>query len=159
MGVAVAFSAACFHGRALEVRPGTGRAALRSLGYKPELVQITPMETFNIIWVKLPILCAIFLASPWILYQVWAFISPGPVPARAATGPLRSYLFRGTFHRRWHVRLLRGISLRPDVPAWASGRGKGVDPMVSITEYFDLFVNVNSGRRPGLRNADPDLSS
>jgi len=25
----------------------------------------------------LPILCAIFLSSPWILYQVWAFISPG----------------------------------------------------------------------------------
>ena len=35
------------------------------------------MEAFNIIWFKLPVLCAIFLAAPWILYQVWAFISPG----------------------------------------------------------------------------------
>ena len=26
---------------------------------------------------KLPILCSIFIASPWILYQVWAFIAPG----------------------------------------------------------------------------------
>ena len=27
--------------------------------------------------VKLPILVSIFLAAPWIVYQVWAFISPG----------------------------------------------------------------------------------
>ena len=35
------------------------------------------MDTFQIIWMKLPILCAVFLSSPWILYQVWAFIAPG----------------------------------------------------------------------------------
>ena len=53
-------------------------AALKTLGYKEQnLVQIEPMEAFNIIWFKLPVLCAIFLAAPWILYQVWAFISPG----------------------------------------------------------------------------------
>src|SRR6185369_16908753 len=57
--------------------------ALRSLGYKgmnggdPTLTQIEPMEVFNIVWVKLPILTSIFLASPWILYQVWGFIAPG----------------------------------------------------------------------------------
>src|SRR5271166_1743710 len=43
----------------------------------PRLAMITPMEGFSIIWVKLPVLCSIFLASPWIVYQVWAFISPG----------------------------------------------------------------------------------
>ena len=41
------------------------------------LAQIAPMEVFNIVWVKLPILAAVFLASPWVLYQVWGFISPG----------------------------------------------------------------------------------
>ncbi len=52
--------------------------ALTNLGiHPPTLKAITPMEQFNVIWVKLPILCAIFLASPWIVYQVWAFISPG----------------------------------------------------------------------------------
>ena len=35
------------------------------------------MESFTIIWFKLPLLCSIFIASPWVLYQVWAFISPG----------------------------------------------------------------------------------
>src|ERR1035441_5512669 len=43
----------------------------------PRLVQITPMESFSIIWVQLPLLCSVFIASPWIVYQVWAFISPG----------------------------------------------------------------------------------
>ena len=50
--------------------------ALKTLGYRQTLVQIAPMESFNIIWMKLPIYCALFVASPWILYQVWAFISP-----------------------------------------------------------------------------------
>ena len=35
------------------------------------------MEQFSIIWVKLPLLVSLFSASPWVLYQVWAFISPG----------------------------------------------------------------------------------
>src|SRR4029077_8918707 len=45
--------------------------------HDPKLTLITPMEAFNIVWVKMPILAAIFIASPWILYQVWAFIAPG----------------------------------------------------------------------------------
>src|SRR5260370_2300904 len=51
--------------------------ALKALNFEPYLVQITPMEGFNVIWMKLPILCAIFLSSPWIFYQIWGFISPG----------------------------------------------------------------------------------
>ena len=30
-----------------------------------------------IMWFKLPLLVSVFLASPWILYQTWAFIAPG----------------------------------------------------------------------------------
>src|SRR3984885_1397856 len=43
----------------------------------PRLAQLTPMEGFSVIWVELPLLASVFLASPWIVYQVWAFISPG----------------------------------------------------------------------------------
>src|SRR5947209_8225028 len=53
------------------------KVALLSLGYGEDLVQITPMEAFNVIWFKMPLMCAVFVASPWILYQVWGFISPG----------------------------------------------------------------------------------
>src|SRR4051794_2369408 len=51
-------------------------AALTQLGLHPTLVFTTPMEAFSTIWVKLPLLTALFLASPWILYQLWAFIAP-----------------------------------------------------------------------------------
>src|SRR5262249_33678052 len=52
--------------------------AVRELGIKePKVAQIAPMEGFNVVWMKLPILTSIFIASPWILYQVWSFIAPG----------------------------------------------------------------------------------
>ena len=79
MGVAVAFGLSLFYSNQLwdfVCQPAVG--ALKTLGYNPQnLVQIEPMEAFNVIWFKLPVLCAIFLSAPWILYQVWAFISPG----------------------------------------------------------------------------------
>src|SRR5262245_10204953 len=46
---------------------------LQSLGYPPHLYVLDPIDGFQIIWVKLPMVWAIFLASPWILYQLWAF--------------------------------------------------------------------------------------
>jgi len=48
--------------------------ALTRLGIKPPILKaITPMEQFNVIWVKLPFLCALFIAAPWVVYQMWAF--------------------------------------------------------------------------------------
>ena len=34
-------------------------------------------DVFQIFWMKVPILFAVFLSSPWVLYQVWAFVAPG----------------------------------------------------------------------------------
>lgn len=119
--------------------------ALRSLGYKdPTLTQITPMEVFNVIWIKLPILCAIFLASPWVLYQVWAFISPGlyrrerrwaaPFIIFSAGLFIMGGLFAYFVAFRFGLTFLLGI-----------GRDNYITAMVSVTEYFDLFVNVTLG--------------
>lgn len=118
--------------------------ALKALGYEENLVQISPMEGFNVIWVKLPILCSVFLASPWILYQVWAFISPGLYrrerkwAAPFVLGSASLFIIGGLFAYfiafRYGLTFLLGI-----------GRGNYVKPMVSITEYFDLFVNVTLG--------------
>ena len=118
--------------------------ALRTLGYKPELVQISPMEAFNIIWFKLPIICALFIASPWVLYQVWAFISPGLYRREkrwAAPFILTSaglFIAGGLF--AYFVIFRYGLTFLLSI-----GQGNYVVPMVTISEYFDLFVNVMLG--------------
>jgi sec-independent protein translocase protein TatC len=119
--------------------------ALTHLGINPpNLAQITPMENFNVIYLKLPLLVSIFLASPWVLYQVWAFISPGlykrekkwAVPFILCTAGL--FITGGCFAYfvafRYGLEFLLGI-----------GRDVHVTPVVSINEYFDLFVNVVLG--------------
>jgi sec-independent protein translocase protein TatC len=118
--------------------------ALTHLKLHPELVAITPTELFNVVYLKLPLLVALFLGSPWVLYQVWAFISPGlykrerrwAVPFILFTAGL--FITGGCFAYfvvfRFGLEFLLGI-----------GRDIHVAPMVSINEYFDLFVNVTLG--------------
>jgi sec-independent protein translocase protein TatC len=110
----------------------------------PRLVILTPMEAFSVIWVELPLLASVFLASPWIVYQVWAFISPGlykkekrlALPFVLLTAGL--FITGGCFAYflafRYGLEFLLGI-----------GMSNNVTPVVSITEYFDLFVNVTLG--------------
>jgi sec-independent protein translocase protein TatC len=119
--------------------------ALLSLGYNPpNLTMIEPMEGFNIIWFKLPLVCAIFLSCPWLLYQVWAFVSPG--------------LYKN--ERRWAAPFIltaAGLFIAGGVFAYfvifpfgltfllGIGNNDYVVPMVTITEYFNIFVNVILG--------------
>jgi sec-independent protein translocase protein TatC len=87
---------------------------------------------------------AVFLSSPWIIYQVWAFISPGLYKKErrfAAPFILFSaglFILGGCF--AYFVAFRFGITFLLGV-----GRDVGVTPMVSISEYFDLFVNVMLG--------------
>jgi sec-independent protein translocase protein TatC len=119
--------------------------ALRRLGlHDPKLTLITPMEAFNIVWVKLPVLTAIFIASPWILYQVWAFIAPGlykkerrwaaPFVICSAGLFITGGLFGYFVAFRYGLTFLLGLAV-----------SNNVTPMVSMTEYFDLFVDVLLG--------------
>jgi len=122
--------------------------ALRQLGYKginggpPGLTQITPMEVFNVVWVKLPILSAIFLSSPWILYQVWLFVAPALYKheRKAITGFLFSTV----------LLFLSGIAFgyfvsMPYVLHFLISFQGPVVPLISINEYFDLILLVLLG--------------
>ncbi|MBZ5606924.1 MAG: twin-arginine translocase subunit TatC [Acidobacteriia bacterium] len=146
-GLAVAFLASIVYCYKLwEIVSEPAVAALKTLHVDPpQLISTTPMEGFSIIWVKLPLLCSIFLGSPWLVYQLWAFISPGlykrerrwAVPFVLLTGGL--FIAGGCFAYflafRYGLTFLLGISLLAG----------NVKPMVTITEYFDLFVNVTLG--------------
>jgi sec-independent protein translocase protein TatC len=120
-------------------------AALASLGYKDTtLVMTAPMESFSIIWVKLPMLTSLFLASPWLLFQVWSFVAPGlykrerrfaaPFIISAAGLFIAGGLFAYYVAFRFGLTFLLGI-----------GQSVNVKPMITITDYFDIFVNVILG--------------
>ena len=145
LGIAIAFLLSITFCKQLwAVVAAPALTALKHLGFPPYLAQISPMEQFNVIYLKLPLLVSIFLASPWIVYQVWAFISPGlykrekkwAVPFILCTAGLfiTGGLFAYFIAFRYGLEFLLGI-----------GRDVHVTPFVSISEYFDLFVNVTLG--------------
>ncbi|MBI3665359.1 MAG: twin-arginine translocase subunit TatC [Acidobacteria bacterium] len=92
----------------------------------------------------MPLLTAVFLASPWLLYQLWAFIAPGlykkerrwAAPFVISTAGL--FVLGGLFAYfvafRFALVFLLGLGL-----------GNHVRPLVSVEEYFSIFVNVMLG--------------
>jgi len=49
---------------------------LRSLNLPDKLVYTNPIDPFNL-YIKLSIVGGVFLASPYVLWQLWLFVSPG----------------------------------------------------------------------------------
>ncbi len=145
MGMGIVFFAALIFANELwDLVRAPAVEALTKIGVKPELVIISPMEGFSIIWVKVPLVAALFVGSPWILYQVWSFIAPGlykrerryAVPFVISTAGL--FILGGLF--AYFVAFRFGLAFLLGI-----GHLQGVSPMVSLTEYFDLFVNVMLG--------------
>jgi len=145
MGIAIVFILSLsFSGKLWDFVCRPAVAALTTLGFEPYLVQIEPMEAFNIIWFKVPIVCAIFLGSPVILYQIWAFISPGlyrrerrwAVPFILVSAGL--FILGGVF--AYFVVFRYGLTFLLSI-----GQGNHVKTMVSMSQYFDLFFNVTVG--------------
>lgn len=145
-GVGVAFFLCLFFSDELwqfVVAPAT--SALTHLGINPPtLAQISPMDSFRIMWMELPILAAVFVSSPWIMYQIWAFIAPGLYKReRRWAGPFvissaGLFILGGLFAYfvafRYGLEFLMGLAI-----------GKGVRPYISMSEYYDLFVDVILG--------------
>ncbi|MDX2268464.1 MAG: twin-arginine translocase subunit TatC [Bryobacter sp.] len=119
-------------------------AALRQNGFETTLIFTKAIDGFMVIYVKLPLLAALFVTSPWILWQVWAFIAPGlykkerrfAAPFVICTAGL--FVAGGAF--AYFVAFRFGLSFLLGI-----GMDVNVKPMVEIGEYFDLFVNVMLG--------------
>ncbi|MBC7928005.1 MAG: twin-arginine translocase subunit TatC [Bryobacteraceae bacterium] len=144
-GLGVAFIlAVAFAQRLWYLVQQPAEAALTSLGYPPELIFTSPMDAVMITWFKLPLLASVFIASPWVLYQAWSFIAPGlykkerklAVPFVISTAGL--FILGGLFAYfiafRFGLKFLLGV-----------GQSVNIRPMITITEYFDIFVNVILG--------------
>lgn len=118
--------------------------ALNELGFEPVLIQQSPIDGFMTIYVKLPLLASIFIASPWILWQIWGFIAPGlyqrerrfaaPFVLTSAGLFIAGGLFAYFVAFRFGLKFLLGV-----------GKDIKVKPLISIVEYLDLFINVTLG--------------
>jgi sec-independent protein translocase protein TatC len=109
-----------------------------------QLAQLTPTEQFYIQYIKLPLLAAVFLGAPWIMLQVWGFISPGlykrerryAVPFIFTTALL--FILGGLFCYFVALRLALGFLL-------GLAANAGVQQVISLTSYYDMFFNLHVG--------------
>jgi len=115
--------------------------ALQRNGLDSKLVYTNPTEPFNI-YLKVGLVTGLFVASPFVLYQVWLFISPG--------------LYR--HERRWvlpfmfsTVALFIGgglfgyFAVYPAALEFLIGYGKQFTPMITVGEYTNLFLVIIVG--------------
>jgi sec-independent protein translocase protein TatC len=106
-----------------------------------KLVVLTPTEAFNL-YLKVSALAGLFVTSPYVLYQVWLFISPGlyrrekryAVPFLFSTVIL--FFAGGYFGYR---------AVFPAALKFLIGIGSQFTPMITVHEYTDLFLTVILG--------------
>jgi len=115
--------------------------ALKANGLSEKLGYLNPTDPFNL-YLKVAALAGLFLTSPFVLYQVWMFISPGlyrkekkyVVPFMVSTITL--FACGGYF----------GFKIvYPAALTFLIGFGKQFQPMITITEYTNLFLSIILG--------------
>ncbi|MFB3814416.1 MAG: twin-arginine translocase subunit TatC [Terriglobales bacterium] len=115
--------------------------ALKHNGLDQKLVYLNPTEPFNM-YLKIGLIAGLFVASPYVLYQVWAFIAPGlyrhekryVLPFMVSTVFL--FLAGGYFGYR---------VVYPAALDFLVSYGKQFQPMITIGEYTDLFLTIIIG--------------
>jgi sec-independent protein translocase protein TatC len=115
--------------------------ALHNHHMEQKLVYLNPTDAFNM-YLKVAFLAGIFVASPFVLYQVWLFISPGLYRNE------RRYVLPFMFST---VGLFVGggyFGYRMVYPAaldFLIGFSSQFTPMITIGEYTDLFLTIIAG--------------
>jgi sec-independent protein translocase protein TatC len=114
---------------------------LHALGMPEKLVYNNPTDPFNL-YIKLSIVAGLFLASPYVLWQVWLFISPG--------------LYRHEKRYVWpFVLLTSSLFLAGGAFAYSMAFpaalkflvefGKRFQPLITINEYWNLALTIIVG--------------
>ncbi len=112
--------------------------ALVALHQNPKLAYMNPLDPFNLM-VKMSIIVGLFVASPFVLWQIWLFISPG--------------LYRHEKRYVWpFVLLTSGLFISGGIFAYKLalpkalyflvGFGHQFQPVVMINEYWDLAFSI-----------------
>ncbi|HWW16531.1 MAG TPA: twin-arginine translocase subunit TatC [Candidatus Dormibacteraeota bacterium] len=114
---------------------------LRANGLSEKLVYLNPVDPFNL-YLKIAALAGLFLTSPFVLYQVWLFISPGlyrnekryVVPFMISTIAL--FTTGGYFGYK---------VVYPQALRFLVHFGRQFTPMITISEYTSLFLSIVLG--------------
>ncbi|HTC92577.1 MAG TPA: twin-arginine translocase subunit TatC [Terriglobales bacterium] len=115
--------------------------ALRENKLPQTLVYTNPTDPFNL-YMKTGLVAGIFLASPFVLYNVWLFISPGlyrrekryVFPFMFSTVAL--FLCGGFFGYKM---------VFPQALTFLISYGSQFTPMITVTEYTSLFLTIILG--------------
>jgi len=102
---------------------------------------LNPTDPFNL-YLKVAALAGLFLTSPFVLYQVWMFISPGlyrnekkyVVPFMVST----IFLFLSGGYFGYKIVYPRALD-------FLIGFGRQFQPMITIGEYTQLFLSIVLG--------------
>jgi sec-independent protein translocase protein TatC len=115
--------------------------ALQRNGLTAKLVFLNPTDPFNL-YLKVAGMAGLFVASPFVLYQVWCFISPGLYRNE------KRYVFPFMFST---VALFMAGGyfgykiVLPQALVFLIGFGKDFQPMITVTEYSSLFLSIIVG--------------
>lgn len=106
-----------------------------------QLVYTHPVEAFNV-YLKIALIAGLFLASPWVLYQVWAFIAPGLYRHE------KRYVFPFLFSTV--VLFVAGgffgyVIVFPAAMDFLIGFSSQFRPMITVSQYTNLFLTIIVG--------------
>jgi sec-independent protein translocase protein TatC len=115
--------------------------ALQRNGLSEKLVYLNPTDPFNM-YLKVALLAGLFLTSPFVLYQVWAFVSPGLYRNEKRYVVPFMVFSVGLFCAGGYF----GYKLvYPQALQFLIDFGKQFQPMITIGEYTDLFLTIIIG--------------
>jgi sec-independent protein translocase protein TatC len=142
IAMAVGFFACwSYHERIYDIMQRPIMTALKNNGLAEKLVYLNPTEPFNL-YLKVTFLAGLFVASPYVLYQVWMFISPGLY--RNERRYVLPFMFSTVF-----LFLAGGVFgykiVYPAALDFLIEFGRQFQPMITIGEYTDLFLTIIIG--------------
>ncbi len=140
--VAVGFGACWgFHARIFAVMQKPIMDALKAHGLSEKLVYLNPVDPFNL-YLKISALAGLFLTSPFVLYQIWMFISPGLYRSEKRyvmpfmVSSIGLFTAGGYFGYRF---------VYPRALDFLIGFSTQFQPMITISEYTSLFMSIVLG--------------
>ena len=127
---------------AIEPFRGAARAIAGPGGEMIQMINTRPLEQFQVQYIKVPLLAAVFLGAPWLTYQAWQFIAPGlyrkekrwAVPFIFTTAVL--FILGGVFCYFVALRVTLQFLLTVT---------EEVEPYISVSDYLNTFIILEIG--------------